>query len=265
MSETVNLRRSREGAACGLVAAGYLLAFGLPGLVAVQILVAWDRGGYPDWIVVPLQIALPAGFLVTAAALLIAWRGLGYGPRELGLGLRPLAARPSLGGVAAVGAAYLTMWIAFTVMHLFPPVPGGTSGERNLGWELLANLHSGVVEEILLLALPVAVMSRLRWPWQAHLAVLVVLRVPFHLYYGYGAVALGLIWMAGWLFLYRRVGIVWPFMLAHFLYNSAHAGYLPNGFRPLMGLALLALGVVAFWKLFWHSRTSRSERGSAAG
>ncbi|MFI5618044.1 hypothetical protein [Streptomyces sp. NPDC051567] len=142
------------------------------------------------------------------------------------------------------------MWIGFEVMRAFPSPGYAPAGDRPDAWgQLLANLHSGLVEETLLLALPMAVMTRPRWGGRAQLAVLVALRVPFHLYYGYGALALGVFWMGAHLFVYRRALLLWPLVLAHFAYNSAHADYLPPGVRPLLGLALLLGGVLVLVRL----------------
>ncbi|MEU7132725.1 CPBP family intramembrane glutamic endopeptidase [Streptomyces sp. NPDC046261] len=237
-----------------LVAAGFLLAFGLTSVVAVQILLT-GRIDLPDGAVRHLP-GMKAGFLVAAAALLIAHRGLGYRARDLGLAARPRERFP-YGGPGAAAVAYLGMWVGFEVMRLFPSPGYAPTGRTDAGEQLLGNLHSGLVEETLLLALPMAVMTRLRWSWQAQLAVLVALRVPFHLYYGWGAFALCLIWMGGYVLVYRRTQLVWPFMLAHFVYNSAHADYVPSGLRPLLGLAFWLGGVITLTVLVRQARAAR--------
>ncbi|MEU4209715.1 hypothetical protein AB0F13_06890 [Streptomyces sp. NPDC026206] len=235
-----------------LVAAAFLLAFGLTSAVAVQILLT-GHIDLPDWAVRYLP-GMKAGFLVAAAAMLIAHRWLGYSAGDLGLAARPRARFP-YGGPGAAAVAYLGMWTGFEAMRLFPSPGYVPTGRTDAGEQLLANLHSALVEETLLLALPMAVMTRLRRPWQEQLAVLVVLRVPFHLYYGYGALALCLIWMGGYVLVYRRIQLVWPFMLAHFAYNSAHADYLPPGLRPLLGLVFWLGGIVALAVLAKQART----------
>ncbi|MFF4160235.1 CPBP family intramembrane glutamic endopeptidase [Streptomyces sp. NPDC001678] len=238
-----------------LVVAGFLLAFGLSSAVAVQILLT-GHIDLPDRAVRHLP-GMKAGFLVAAVAMALAHRWLGHSAADLGLAARPRHRFP-YGGLGAAGAAYLGMWTGFEVMRLFPSPGYAPTGRTGAGEQLLANLHSALVEETLLLALPMAVMTRLLWPWWAQLAVLTALRVPFHLYYGYGAFALCLIWMGGYLLVYRRTRIVWPFMLAHFVYNSAHADYLPTVLRPLLGLAFWLLGALALVRLArdtkWPSR-----------
>ncbi|MBT2385284.1 CPBP family intramembrane glutamic endopeptidase [Streptomyces sp. ISL-11] len=229
-----------------LIIAGFLLAFGLATICAVQILLT---GGIdlPAWTVRYLP-GMKAGFIVAAAALLLARWWLGHRTADLGLALRTRRPFP-YGGLGATAVAYLGMWVGFEVMRLFP-APDYTPAHRSsAGDQFVANLHSALVEETLLLALPMAVMTRLRWCWQAQLAVLVALRVPFHLYYGYGALALGLVWMCGYVLVYRQVGVVWPSMLTHFAYNSAHADYLPPTARSLMGFALLVGGVATLVRL----------------
>ncbi|MET9415863.1 CPBP family intramembrane glutamic endopeptidase [Streptomyces klenkii] len=237
-----------------LVAAGFLLAFGLTSAVAVQILLT-GHIDLPEWAVCYLP-GMKAGFVVAAAALLLAHRWLGYTTRELGLAARPRRSFP-YGAAGAAAVAYLGMWIGFEVMRLFPSPGFVPDGRTGAGEQLVANLHGALVEEALLLALPMAVMTRLRWSWQAQLAVLTVLRVPFHLYYGYGALALCVIWMAGYVLVYRRTRLVWPFMLAHFVYNSAHADYLPPALRLLLGLVFWIGGVVALVRFVRLVRATR--------
>ncbi|MEU5778363.1 CPBP family glutamic-type intramembrane protease [Streptomyces venezuelae] len=112
------------------------------------------------------------------------------------------------------------------------------------------NLNAALGEETMLLALPVAVMTRRGLTWPAQLTVLILLRLPFHLYYGLGATVMVSVRMTSWLFVYQRTGSLWPLMLAHFTLNSLQTtcAFLPPGTGPLLGATALTLAAVtAFW------------------
>ncbi|MBT2423437.1 CPBP family intramembrane metalloprotease [Streptomyces sp. ISL-22] len=240
-----------------LVVAAFVLAYGWPTIAAVQVLLTGRVDvDLPDWI----EHYLLGGnvmFLVAAAAMLLAHRWLGYTAGELGFGARPCHPFP-LSGLGAAAVAYLAMWIGFQVMLWFPSPTGHQFPDVSLVDRVVGDARAALVEESLLLALPVAVMTRLRWTWPAQLAVLIALRLPFHVYYGYGAIALALIWVSGYLFVYRRTQLVWPFMLAHFLYNAASGDYVPPFLRFLMGLVFTTTGVVLVIRLGRHRRTHQS-------
>ncbi|MDF2849300.1 MAG: family intrarane metalloprotease [Oerskovia sp.] len=124
---------------------------------------------------------------------------------------------------------------------------------------LLYALHAGVAEEILILAVPVAVLTRLRAPGWVQVAVIVVLRGLFHLYYGVPmTVTLVLVWSVLFWLLYSRHRDVWPFVAAHVLYDVvvANSAFGPGGkVVVLLAVATLALGVVTCVRsaLAWRS------------
>ncbi|MBB6174051.1 MFS family permease [Nocardiopsis mwathae] len=240
--------------AWSLVVVGYLLAFGFSSVVAVGILV-----GSPVEIDLPRPAALivasstfALGFAVAPLAHLLAHRWLRLSGTELGLRGETLWR-----AVGAAGAAYLAMKLGFETLFLFPEWP--TPHAAAEPWQvLLTEVHGGVVEELLILALPMAVMTRLGWGWPAQLLVLVVLRTPFHLYYGPQALALTAVWMAGFLLVYRQVPLVWSFMAAHLVYNLANSPFIPVLIRVGASFALTVIGVVAVVR--WISAQRRRRR-----
>lgn len=229
--------------AWSLVGLGYLAAFGAATVAAVYTL-AGRADRLPGWFVDVYDGLVYSGVLVAAVAFLVGRRRLGLSRSELGLPPRKEAF--SAGSLVAVAAAYLVMRTAFAVLALFPQPESAKASEvlntgMSTGRILLWSATAGVVEEALLLALPVAVMTRMRWPWPAQLAVLVALRLPFHLYYGVQFLAQAVIWAGGLLFVYRRYRVLWPFALAHSLYDTISQSLYGRA-NPLLGAALLVLG-----------------------
>ncbi|ASU81994.1 CPBP family intramembrane metalloprotease [Nocardiopsis gilva YIM 90087] len=242
---------------------GYLLSFGFSIAVAVSILV-----GAPMEIDLPAPAALTLvlatfaiGFVVAPTALLLAHRWLYLSGTELGLRGDSLWR-----AIGAAGAAYLAMKLGFEVLYLFPAWP--TPAPSTELWRaFVTEVHGGVVEEPLLLALPMAIMTRLGWSWPTQLLVLVVLRTPFHLYYGPQALALTLVWMAGFLLVYRQVSLLWPFMAAHLVYNLANFPPIPVLLRVGVSVAITIIGAVAV--VHWiaglrRGRRTASHPGSSA-
>ncbi len=81
-------------------------------------------------------------------------------------------------------------------------------------------VKAGLVEEVCLLGLPVWCGRRLGWSPQTIVAFAVAVRVPFHLYYGWGALPVAL-WSLGLIlcFLGLPVARVAPFVLAHICWD----------------------------------------------
>ncbi|GAA1995402.1 hypothetical protein GCM10009799_22210 [Nocardiopsis rhodophaea] len=235
---------------------GYLLSFGLSSAVAVGILVGSpiELGRFipaPSGVIIALY---QAGFLVAPLALLLAHRGLRLSATELGL--RGVTVGRAIG---AAGAAYVAMKLGFEVLFLLPEWPT-PEVSTPLWMTFLSEVHGGFVEELLILALPMAIMNRLGWGWPAQLLVLVVLRTPFHLYYGPQALAFTLVWMAGYLLVYRQVPLVWSFMAAHLVYNLANFPLIPGYLRLGAGVGLTIIGVVAIVR--WIAGRRRQRRSS---
>lgn len=87
-----------------------------------------------------------------------------------------------------------------------------TNGALALNWPSLAlggwirSVNAGVVEEIVIVALPVILGRRAGWHPAAIIGLSVLMRIPFHLYHGWAAIPWAIVW-AGTnvvLFLYLR-------------------------------------------------------------
>lgn len=105
-----------------------------------------------------------------------------------------------------------------------PVFSSGTTEGWRIATEIVVAVRAGVTEELQLLAIPVAILAATRnrtGPWfrLIALAVIEALRLGIHLYYGWGALFV-LPWMAGALLLYRAVGLIWPFIFGHAVYDA---------------------------------------------
>lgn len=254
-----------------LIAVAYAIVFGQATVAAVRILL--DPGAEGTLVVSTPEEALSGAVFwrsiavgVALVAVVIALRGLRLRAGELGLG-RVRAGFP-FGVLGAFAAAYLAsscgdLAESLTGNLLFPawyaaldPAAGAATPLS----DALNGIGNAVSEELLLLGLPLAVAARLRWSAPACYALLVVLRLPFHLWHGPAAVAMVLAWMAVVLWVYRRVGSVWPFVVAHAA-TYVLVGQYPGPVRAALlavSVGLVVLGVVAV------VRRVRAERRSAA-
>jgi hypothetical protein len=95
---------------------------------------------------------------------------------------------------------------------------GITRGPGALPVESVHAAIAGLVEEPVLLALPIALGRRCRWPWQATLAVMIALRIWFHVYLGWDCLFV-VPWIIGAFVLYRWCPLLWPFVLGHSLFD----------------------------------------------
>lgn len=242
-----------KASAVALVVLGFAAVFGLGTWAALQILLdpAWAEN--KSYSVSLMARNAAVGAVVVLLVTLIARAGLRIPLSEQGW---RWPASPALGALGAGGLAYLTMWVGFQVWHsvdgFFPQrevsvTPGDTADAAV--FSVLSAVNAGITEEILLLAIPIAVMTRLKWHAGVQLLVLIALRLAIHLYYGPQAIVLCVVWVLGVWLVYRRVRAVWPFILAHITYDLvAGNSVFPREFRlglTALSVALLIVGVVA--------------------
>ncbi len=76
----------------------------------------------------------------------------------------------------------------------------------------------GPAEELVLLGLVVVGLRRAGYSWWVVYLVAIAVRVPFHLYYGWGAFAIA-VWPAIAVYLYRRSGAIWGLVAGHALWD----------------------------------------------
>lgn len=100
----------------------------------------------------------------------------------------------------------------------FPGYPG--HGAAEVITALASSASAGPTEELLCLAVPIALAARSGWhPWATFVLVLTI-RLAFHLYYGWTALFV-LLWIPATWLLYRAAQTVWPLIVAHSVYDMA--------------------------------------------
>ena len=126
----------------------------------------------------------------------------------------------------------------------------------------LANMFmAGPTEELVLLGIVVIGFRHAGMAWWAVICVAVALRVPFHLYYGWAAFAIG-IWPVLSVLLFRRTldacgGMITPFIVAHGMYDLTTALANLDAYAGSPWPRAVALGIVAMpvsWGVSWAAR-----------
>jgi len=189
---------------------------------------------------------------VVALAIALA-RLQGVSPTDLGL------RRPPTGGlrreVNLVALTLVTGFVMSVVMvwgfgsrgYVFPSGGGALA-------MVAAGAMAGPIEEIALLAVPVTLHRLAGLPWGRTVAVMVVLRTVYHLYYGWAGLATAL-FAAVMLIAYRRTGRALPLVVGHSLWDllGIASNYGSAGLRGLLvlllltGLTMLAVVDLVHW------------------
>ena len=105
---------------------------------------------------------------------------------------------------------------------------------------------AGPTEELVLLALVVTALRRAGYSWRVVCIVAVVVRVPFHLYYGWGAIFLA-VWAVLMVALYRRVGTAVPIAAAHAMWDiTGTPGFTEIGTIVKITCILVGIAVLGF-------------------
>jgi len=211
----------------------YLLAFALPVANAVIVLHEPATAGAPRSLGNEVPSSALAGYLIVLVlALLVAVLGirtarlspLDLDARKLGLrAAAPIGRRRPAAVVMYVALLGITIGASVQILnwcgiHGTGASSGIAPGAGALPVEVFHSAIAGVVEEPVLLALPMALGWRARWPWPVTLAVMIALRISFHVYYGW--VSLFVVpWIAAAVVLYRWCPVLWPFVLGHGLFD----------------------------------------------
>jgi hypothetical protein len=247
--------RMRPLTATGLIAAIYLLFFAVGILTAIHVLrlgIVLNETDYASFRGIAEVVSDTAEILGATAILALVVHALAI-PRSLaGLPHYPTSPIPSLltvliatGGLAAA-----------TIVRAFLEDPG--AGPNNDGGGIVSNpaallslvsaLSAGVVEEVVIVAVPVLLGRRAGWNPLLIIAGCAVLRVPFHLYQGAAAVPWALIWGAAYATAYMYLRRLLPLIAVHALVDATvmlNSAYGPAGRFTALVVALLALAALA--------------------
>jgi len=105
--------------------------------------------------------------------------------------------------------------------------------------------QAGFIEEIVVLAFVVVTLEQARRPRPEIIAVALLLRVSYHIYYGWGALGI-FVWAAVFLWLFFRFRTIIPLIVVHSTWDVTI--FLANEWQPVSGflvLGMLALFVTA--------------------
>jgi uncharacterized protein len=250
-----------------------MAVFPLPAvLTAVTALVARIRLGFPaaagsavDW---QLHSAWfwagfeGAAYLTELAGALLVWYLLtrsGEGLTSLGLGGRKLRMDLALLLPVFIVVQYIPQTFGLHLLgwlHLqgFYPIYPTQSHAAITAMQVVAGISAGIVEEIVVLGFLVRRLEQLglRPAWVVIIAVLV--RVSYHLYYGWGAVPIAL-WALVSVLVYLRIRRLLPFILCHIAWDVA----IPIGafYNTVYHFLFIAAVVAsAAFMLLWGRRTA---------
>lgn len=132
-----------------------------------------------------------------------------------------------------------------TMMFPHPKIDGGIP----FALYVLDLAMAGPSEELALLAVVVTVLRRAGYSWLTVGLVAVAVRIPFHMYYGWGALGLSA-WALLMVALYRRTGTAVPIAVAHAVFNIAGVpelsgvGFWVRGACSLTGAVVIILTFV---------------------
>lgn len=247
-------RLSRTAAAVTVLAA-YLLFFGRGGVLAVQIdrsglvLGPTDFGGAAGVLEVTTRIAELAG-AVLVLVLVCRWLSI---PRGLaGIPRRPAPAEPAL---VSVGVVMAGLFAGEALLHALtdgndPNAAAG--GVVSNGWALLAlfgDLSAGVVEEIIIAALPVIIGRRANLHPLIIIGASAILRWPFHAYHGLlPALPWTLAWGSAYTIAFLYLRRLLPLIAVHAFYDAQidmYVAYGDPGRLAVLGVGLALLLALA--------------------
>ncbi|MFC3297882.1 CPBP family glutamic-type intramembrane protease [Clavibacter michiganensis] len=126
----------------------------------------------------------------------------------------------------AISLGFSTVGLVNTVLQL--PQKGFPASTYDGAWAqwlgLADSAMAGPTEELALLGVVVVGLRRIGCPWVVVCITAVVVRLPFHMYYGVGAIGLS-VWVLLLVLIYRRTGTIWGIIVAHSLWDvAAHLG-----------------------------------------
>jgi hypothetical protein len=168
-----------------------------------------------------LVLSLVAALLGMRSAAL---EPLRIGARELGLRRGSCSTRrAAAAAVVYVGVLGAAISVTVTLLDWCGVHGSGASSGINpepgvLPVELFHASVAGLGEEPVMLALPMALARRVRWPWAITIVVMIAMRISFHVYYGWDSLFV-LPWIMCAYFLYRWCPLLWPFVIGHGLFD----------------------------------------------
>ena len=123
----------------------------------------------------------------------------------------------------------LTMLLGLDLARMNFPNPE-VGGSLSLVLTLISDAMAGPTEEIALMALVVVALRKAGQGWGVIIVVAILVRVPFHMYYGWEAIGLA-VWATLTVLLYKRTGNLLGIILSHSAWN-VRSGLMAYGVVP---------------------------------
>lgn len=195
------------------------------------------------------------------------WRSLGLVPQSSWRAAAPTA--------LAATAAYIAIeylaghWTGVILNHAHvaarPAQAVGATGSSAHIIVVATSVAAGVTEELQLFAIPLALLAWTRpklgaWSVPVAFAAIEIMRLLIHLYYGWLALFV-VPWMAAAMVLYRRVGLIWPFIIGHACYDTLALSEGIGSARAhavLLGLTWTGSAAAVVLLLSWRRRPVRA-------
>jgi len=192
-----------------------------------------------------------AGLAVAVVYLLSRRRGCP--PAALGLRLRR-DGRGRIRGwseVRLAAAALLALIVGAVITSALETggISSGTTSAASLLYRSAHAMEAGFLEECVVLAFVVATLRQARRPLPEIVAVALVLRVSYHLYYGPGAIGIA-VWALAFIWLFLRTQSLIPLIAVHCAWDLV-ATFGPHwpavtGLALLVTLTLFAVAVISW-------------------
>lgn len=246
-----------KAAAWAAILGVYLLGWGRATYNALEILLEWRTvptqrpAGTVNGAILALSQAL--AIVLVAAVLIWAFRQYAHA--------RPAAVtwRTSIKTFPVSYIAVLLGFIAASLVSRLFQLTEHTFDAEELSDPLLAVLTiinagmAGPAEELALLALVVVALRTTSHNWPVVLIAAAAVRIPFHLYYGWGAIGLA-VWACLTVLLYKRTGAIAAIILGHATFNMAN--YIP----VIGGAPKLVIVAIGYWVILAHLANIRKIR-----
>lgn len=240
--------------AAGIASAG----FSLGGHVPSVNVAGWGQA-------VPASVSQVATTVlcVLVPVLLAARRG--FGSADLGL------SRSSVGWSSAIRIAawaLLALIAGSIVTSLLATgnYPNGSSSYPELTVNLFHAAQAGFIEEIVVLAFVVSTLEQARRPRPEIVAVALLLRMSYHIYYGPGVVGI-LIWASVFLWLYLRFRTVVPLIVVHSSWDIVIFGehrWHSVAIVQILGALALFVTAIVLWLVQRQDRTKAASGSSGS-
>lgn len=216
----------------------------------------------PDTVFVQtLAVASDIALAATAIGLIFVFRG-GFAPPAPWVTISPRTYLYAIPVALAVLTLGMGIMQAPTLVGIpFQPFPSQHVDGilANVLWGITLAM-AGPTEEAVLLGLVVTALRRSGYSWTVVGIVAVLVRIPFHLYYGWGAILLA-VWALLFVALYRRTGTIVPMVIAHTVFNIAALPPFGDVGLAIKVVILLVSTVLTLW-MIWRRTMPKPAPGA---